>query len=187
MTTAATTEIPGYLAGTWDIDPVHSDVSFTVRHMMVSRVRGSFGSFEGVITTGGDPLASSVEAKVDLASVDTHNDQRDAHIRSADFLEVERFPTMTYRSTGVRREAGDYVLEGELTLKGVTREVPLTLELQGFGPDPWGGVRAGFSATGQINRHDFKVSFDAPMDGGGVVVGEKIQITLEIEAVLRQP
>ena len=184
--TAATTQIgiPGYVAGTWNIDPVHSEVGFAVRHMMVSKVRGRFNTFSGKIVTGAAPAASSVTAEIDLASIITGNEQRDAHIRSADFFEVETYPTMTYRSTGVREEGGDYVLDGELTLKGVTRNVPLKLELNGFGPDPFGGTRAGFTATGEINRRDFNVNFSAPMQNGGVVVADKISLNLEIEAVL---
>ncbi len=183
-TSTTTTSIPDYVAGTWTIDPVHSEVGFSVRHMMVSKVRGRFTTFSGQLVTGEDPLSSSVTAEIDLASITTGNDQRDDHIRSADFFEVETYPTMTYRSTGVRRDGEDYVLDGELTLKGVTRSVPLTLELNGFGPDPFGGTRAGFTATGEINRKDFNVNFDAPMQNGGVVVSDKITLHLEIEAVL---
>jgi polyisoprenoid-binding protein YceI len=184
--TAATTQtsIPGYLAGTWNIDPVHSEVGFSVRHMMVSKVRGRFTTFSGQLVTGESPLDSSVTAEIDLASINTGSEQRDAHIRSADFFEVETYPTMTYRSTGVRQAGGDFVLDGELTLKGVTRSVPLTLELNGFGPDPFGGTRAGFTATGEINRRDFNVNFSAPMETGGAVVADKISLHLEIEAVL---
>jgi polyisoprenoid-binding protein YceI len=184
MTAASTeTSIPGYQAATWSIDPVHSEVGFSVRHMMVSKVRGRFTSFSGQLVTAEDPLQSSVTAEIDLSSINTGQDQRDEHIRSADFFEVETYPTMTYKSTGVRVEDGEYVLDGELTLKGVTRNVPLRLELQGFGPDAYGGYRAGFTATGEINRGDFNVSFNAPLQNGGVVVGEKIQLQLEIEAV----
>lgn len=185
MSTATTqTRVPGYVAGTWQIDPVHSEVGFAVRHMMVSKVRGRFNTFSGQIVTGADPLSSSVTAEIDLASIITGNEQRDAHIRSADFFEVETYPTMTYRSTGVREHGGDYVLDGELTLKGVTRSVPLKLELNGFGPDPFGGTRAGFTATGEINRRDFNVNFSAPMQNGGAVVADRISLQLEIEAVL---
>ncbi len=176
--------IPDYIAGTWSIDPVHSDVSFSVRHMMVSKVRGRFGRFEGTIVTGENPLDSSGTASIDLASVDTNDEQRDAHIRSADFLDVERYPTMTFRSTAVRPTAKGFVLDGELSLHGVTRTVSLDLEVNGFGPDPFGGTRAGFSATGEIRRSDFGVDTTLPLDGGGVVVGDKIQLSLEIEAVL---
>jgi polyisoprenoid-binding protein YceI len=183
--TAASTEtaIPGYEAATWNIDPVHSEVGFSVRHMMVSKVRGRFTNFSGQLVTAEDPAQSSVTAEIDLKSINTGNEQRDEHIRSADFFEVEKYPTMTYQSTGIRVEDGEYVLDGDLTLKGVTKNVPLHLELNGFGPDPYGGVRAGFTATGELNRGDFNVSFNAPMANGGVVVSDKITLHLEIEAV----
>src|SRR3954451_18135181 len=132
MTTALVeTGIPGYAAGTWTIDPVHSEVGFSVRHMMVSKVRGRFTNFSGELVTGDNPLGSSVTAEIDLASIDTGNGQRDDHIRSKDFFEVETYPTMTYRSTGLRADGADYLVDGELTLKGVTRQVPLRLELGG--------------------------------------------------------
>jgi polyisoprenoid-binding protein YceI len=183
-------QIPGYVTGTWTIDPVHSYVGFVIRHLMVSKVRGTFTTFEGEIVTAADPLDSSVTATIDLASVDTNNAQRDEHIRSADFFEVDKHPTMTYRSTGVRVDGDDYVLDGELTLKGVTRAVPLKLEVGGFGPDPFAsdpfaGGRSGFTATGEIDRTDFGVNYNGPIPGGGMGLGEKIQIVLEIEAALR--
>jgi polyisoprenoid-binding protein YceI len=186
MTSAATTSIPGYLAGTWDIDTSHSDVSFTIRHMMVSKVRGRFGVFSGEIVTGENLTDSSVTATIDATSIDTNNEQRDGHIRSADFFDVENHPQWTFRSTGVRVDDGDLALDGELTIKGVTRPVTLALEVNGFGPDAWGGTRAGFSASTTIDRNDFGVDIKMPLDGGGVVVGDKVQISLEIEGVLRQ-
>jgi polyisoprenoid-binding protein YceI len=185
--TTTTTEIPGYVAGTWTIDPVHSDVSFTVRHMVVSKVRGFFRTVEGTLVTGENPEESSVTATIPLDSIDTNNEQRDAHIKSADFFEVEKYPTMTYQSTGVRRDGDDWYLDGDLTLKGVTKQVPLALEINGFGPDAYGGYRAGFSAKGEINRRDFNVDFSATMETGGLVVGDKVTILLEIEAVLNKP
>src|ERR1700689_5768744 len=132
--TAATTQtlVPGYVAGTWNIDAVHSEVGFSVRHMMVSKVRGRFTAFSGQIVTGTDPTASSVTAEIELASINTGNEQRDEHIRSADFFEVETYPTMTYRSTGVRAEDGEYIVDDKLTLKGDTKNVSLNLELNGF-------------------------------------------------------
>jgi polyisoprenoid-binding protein YceI len=185
MTTSSTaTTIPGYMTGTWTIDPVHSEIGFSARHLMVSKVRGKFGNFSGQIVTAEDPFKSSATAEIDLKSITTGNDQRDEHLRSADFFEVETYPTMTYRSTGARFEDGNYILDGELTLKGITRRVPLVLELNGFGPDPYGGTRAGFTASGELNRSDFNVSFNAPLQNGGVVVGDKITLHLEIEAVL---
>jgi polyisoprenoid-binding protein YceI len=183
--TATALEIPGLVAGTWEIDPAHSDVAFTVRHMMVSKVRGNFGAFTGTIVTTQDPLESSVEASIDLTSIDTRNEQRDAHIRTADFFDVDNFPAMTYRSTGIRPDGDRFVVDGELTLRGVTRSVPLALEINGVGPDAYGGTRIGFSATTEINRTDFGVNWNAAIEAGGVVVSEKVSIALEIQAVLQ--
>lgn len=180
-----TTEIPGYIAGTWDIDPVHSDVSFSVRHMMVSKVRGRFGSFTGVIRTGHDLTDSTVTATIDATSIDTGNAQRDAHIRSADFFDVENHPTWTFRSTVVHTHAGEVLLDGYLTIKGVTRPVTLTLEISGVGLDGAGGTRAGFSAATTISRADFGIDIALPIDGGGVVVGDTVRVGLEIQGVLR--
>jgi polyisoprenoid-binding protein YceI len=185
--TETAVEIPGYVAGTWTIDPVHSEVSFVVRHMMVSKVRGRFDKFEGTFTTAGDPLQSAVEATIDLASVNTGEPNRDNHIRSADFFEVESHPTMTFRSTGVRRDGDGFLLDGDLTIRGITRPVTLELEINGFGPDAYGGTRAGFSATTEINRTDWGVSYNGPIPGGGVAVSEKVTINLEIEGVLDKP
>jgi polyisoprenoid-binding protein YceI len=188
MMTETTVEIPGYVAGTWTIDPVHSEVSFVVRHMMVSKVRGRFDKFEGTIVTAADPLQSSVTATVDLSSVNTGEPNRDNHIRSADFFEVESHPEMTFRSTGVRPDGDNFLLDGDLTIRGTTKPVTLKLEVNGFGPDAYGGTRAGFSATGVINRHDFGVSFNGPIPGvpGGVAVSEKVTINIEAEGVLNK-
>jgi len=184
MTSTAT--IPGYLTGTWEIDATHSDVSFSVRHMMVSKVKGRFGAFSGSIVTAANPTESTVTAEIDATSIDTNQAQRDAHIKSADFFEVEKYPTITFTSTSVEPAGDDYVVHGDLTIKGRTKNVPLKLELNGFGPDAFGGTRAGFTATTEISRQEFGVDIAMPMDGGGVVVGDKITITLEIEAVLQQ-
>ena len=186
MTSSTSTQIPGLVVGTWDIDPVHSDVSFVVRHMMVSKVRGRLGTFSGEIVTAQRFADSTVTASVDATSVDTGNAQRDGHLRTADFFEVETYPTWTFRSTGIRADGDDHRLDGELTIKGVTRPVSFTLEVNGFGPDPFGGTRAGFSASTTINRSDYGVDIAMPLDGGGVVVSDKVTVNLEIEAVLRQ-
>jgi polyisoprenoid-binding protein YceI len=180
-------EIPGYVAGTWVIDPTHSEVSFTVRHMMVSKVRGRFDKFEGTIVTTEDPLGSSVTATVDLESINTNQEQRDAHIKSADFFEVEKYPTMTFTSTALKGAEEGFVLEGDLSLKGVTKTVAFNLEVNGIGPDAYGGTRIGFSAETQINRSDFGVNFNGPIPGvpGGVAVSEKVTINLEVEGVLQ--
>ena len=180
-------EIPGYIVGTWAIDPVHSEVSFVVRHMMVSKVRGRFDTFEGTIVTAEDPLASTVTASVELGSINTGQEQRDAHIRSGDFFDVEKYPTMTFTSTAVKAAEEGFVLEGDLTLKGVTKTVAFNLEVSGIGPDAYGGTRIGFSAETKINRLDFGVSFNGPIPGvpGGVAVSESVTINLEIEGVLQ--
>jgi polyisoprenoid-binding protein YceI len=180
-----TTQIPGYIVGTWDIDPVHSTVGFSVRHMMVSKVRGYFRTFSGEIVTAADPAASTVTATIDMDSIDTRQEQRDAHIKSADFFDVGNHTSMTFRSTGIQADGDDWKVVGDLTIKGITKPVTLDLELNGFGPDAYGGTRAGFSGKTEISRKAYGVDIDMPMDGGGVVVGDKISVELEIEAVLR--
>jgi polyisoprenoid-binding protein YceI len=185
MTSTTATRIPGYVVGTWDIDVAHSTVGFSVRHMMVSKVRGYFREFSGAIVTAEDPSQSSVTATINMDSIDTRQEQRDAHIRSADFFDVGNHTEMTFRSTGVRTDGADWTVEGDLTIKGITKPVTLELELNGFGPDAYGGYRAGFSAKTEISRKEFGVDIDMPMDGGGVVVADKINVELEIEAVLR--
>jgi polyisoprenoid-binding protein YceI len=185
MTSSTTVQIPGYVVGTWDIDPTHSTVGFSVRHMMVSKVRGYFREFSGEITTAEDPTQSTVTARINMDSIDTRQEQRDAHIRSADFFDVGNHTEMTFRSTAVSTDGADWTVAGDLTIKGITKPVTLELELNGFGPDAYGGTRAGFSAKTEISRKEYGVDIDMPMDGGGVVVGDKITVELEIEAVLR--
>src|SRR5216683_7898680 len=179
--------IPGYLAGTWDLDPVHSEVGFSVRHLMVSKVRGKFTGFTGSFTTADDPLRSSVEVEIDLGSVDTGNEQRDDHLRSADFFAADAHPKLTFSSTGVRPQGREWIVDGELSLNGVTRPVQLAVEVNGFGPDPYGGTRSGFSATAEISRKDFGIAWNAPLETGGVVIGDKVQVAIEVEGVLRPP
>lgn len=180
--------IDGYRAGTWVVDPVHSEVAFTVRHFGVSRVRGRFDKFDAVIITAENVTGSSVSATVYTDSVNTHNEQRDGHVRSADFLDAENFPTMTFTSHSLTAADDGYVLHGDLTLRGVTRPVSWRLELLGFGPDPASpqeGARAGFSASTRIQRIDFGVKYNAPIPGGGAILSEAVDITLEIQAILQ--
>jgi len=187
MSSATSINIPGYVAGTWDIDPAHSEVGFVVRHLVVTKVRGRFANFSGTIVTAENPLESSVDIEVDLNSITTNQEQRDGHLRSADFFEVETYPTMTYKAAGARQDGDKFVLDGELTLKGVTKVVPLTFELNGIGENPLaGGTVAGFSGSATINRKDFNVNFEG-VQNGIAIVSDKIDIHIEVEANLRQP
>ena len=171
-------------AGTYDIDASHSHVGFAVRHLMVSKVRGSFGSFSGSLTVGDDPTQSSVEVSIDTASIDTGDEQRDGHLRSPDFFDAERYPTLTYRSTKVTHEGRDrWAVEGDLTIGEVTRSVPLTVTFEGASQDPWGGSRIGFSAETKINREDFGLTWNQALETGGVLVGKDIKVEIEVEAV----
>lgn len=181
-----TIQIPSYIAGTWTVDPVHSDLSFKVRHLMVGNVRGKFHGVTGTLVLAEDPLNSTVVAEIDLASIDTGNEQRDADLRSARFFDVANYPTMTYRSRSVRRDGESFVVDGELSLHGIAREAELQVEVNGFTMDPYGGTRVGFTATTELNRHDFGITPDPPFDGG-TVVGNTVRAVLEIEAVLTQP
>src|SRR5258705_9550807 len=152
--TAETVEIPGYIAGTWDIDPVHSHVGFVARHLMVSKVRGNFTKVEGQIITADNPLESSATATIDMTSFNTGNEQRDCDVKGENFLDVANHPTMTYRTTGIRQDGEAIIADGELTIKAITRPVELAVEANGFAPDPYGGTRAGPPATGETNRTD---------------------------------
>jgi polyisoprenoid-binding protein YceI len=184
VTTPEPFTIPGYVEGRWAIDPVHSEVAFMVRHLMVSKVRGKFVRFSGDVITAANPLDSSVAVDVDMASVDTADAGRDEDLRSAAYLDVAQFPHMRYRSTGLRTGDGRLIVDGELTLHGATRPVSLDVEVNGIGDNGKGGKVAGFSARTQISRSDFGINLRLPLTGGGVVVGDRIDIALEIEAVL---
>ena len=180
-------ELPNFTAGTWTVDNVHSYVGFTIKHMMVSKVRGRFTSFTAGFTTAEDPLGSTVSATIDASSIDTHNSMRDDHIRSADFFDAANHPTITFASTGVRFAGGEFLVDGDLTIRGVSKPVTLTLDSPAFGPGPQGGVKAGFSVSVEINRNDFGVSYNGPIPGGGVALGDKVQITIDVEADLQEP
>lgn len=169
--------------GIWNIDPSHTAVTFVARHLVITKVRGKFGEVTGALTIAEDKLTSTVEATIGMASVTTGDDGRDEHLKSADFFDVETYPTMTFVSTGIRGDGAEYVLTGDLTIKGVSKSVELDLEFEGVSPDPWGGTRVGFSATGEINRRDFGLNFDVKLDTGGALVSEKIKIEIEAQAV----
>jgi polyisoprenoid-binding protein YceI len=171
--------------GTWTVDPAHSTVGFVARHLMITKVRGRFTRFSGSLEITPDPLQSHVEATVDLSSISTGDEGRDAHLRGADFFDVDggASPTMTFHSTGIKEEDGEHVLFGDLTINGVTRQVELALEFDGVSPDPWGGTRAAFSAETEINRKDFGLEWNVTLETGGVLVSDKVKVQLDIQAV----
>jgi polyisoprenoid-binding protein YceI len=169
--------------GTWQIDPSHSDISFTARHMMISKVRGHFRQFTGTILVADPPEQSSVEAVIDAASIDTGDPQRDAHLRSADFLDVEKYPHVTFHSTSVRRAGNRFEVTGRLRLRDVTRTVTLSLEYCGVAVDPWGKTRAAFLASTEINREDFEITWNQALEAGGFLVGKGVKIEIDVEAV----
>ena len=170
---------------TWTIDPSHTTVEFSVKHLMISTVRGHFGAVSGTIVLDEtNPAASSATAEIDVTSIDTRQEQRDAHLRSADFFDVEVFPKITFRSTRVESLGGGrYNVYGALTIRDVTREVVLETTDEGRGGDPWGGERAAFSATTRIDRRDYGLTWNQALETGGVLVGNDIKITLEVQAV----
>jgi polyisoprenoid-binding protein YceI len=168
--------------GVWAIDPIHSTIGFSVRHLMVSKVRGTFDDFSGAITVDAAGVPS-VTAEIAVGSVNTRNEQRDAHLKSADYFDVENHPTASFRSTAVRADGDGYVLDGEFTLKGITKPVSLQLEFAGTNPGMGHGEVAGFEASVVLNRKDFGIDIDLPLETGGAVVGDKVTITLEIEAL----
>ena len=180
--TTNTTTIP---AGTWTLDTAHSSVSFSVRHMMVSKVRGRFSDYTADIVTAEDPRQSKVSATIQVASIDTGDEGRDGHLRTNDFFDIEQFPTMTFVSTGITGSGPEYELHGDLTIRGVTKPVTFDLEVGGVGKDPWGNTRAGFALTGTINRKDFGMSYNAALETGGIMIGDKVSIELDIEATLQ--
>jgi polyisoprenoid-binding protein YceI len=181
ITTENTGTSTGVIAGTWTIDPSHSEVGFTVRHLM-TKVRGQFEKFEGTVTTGASLEDARAEATIDLNSVNTRDAQRDGHLRSSDFFDVENHGAMTFTATSF--DGG--TARGDLTIKGVTRPVELDVEFLGTDVDAFGSTRIGFEASTQIDRTDFGVSFDIPLDGGKLLVGHKVDIQLSIQAVLDQ-
>ena len=182
MGTTTPSTLPGYIAATWDVDPLHTEVSFSIRHSMIAKLRGRFTNFEGELVTGIDPLQSSVTASIDLASVATGNDNRDNRIRSAGFLDVANNPVMSWRSTSVRVAGDQYIVDGELSLRGVTRNVPLKIDVKDFVESPT-GTRVRFRASGELSRKAFGIEFNRPMEG--VVIGERVTVHLEVEAILR--
>ncbi|WOF22050.1 YceI family protein [Microbacterium betulae] len=179
-----TIDIPGYRPGTYQLDPAHSEVGFEVRHMMISKVRGAFAVKQATIVLPENVLEASVTATADAASIDTKDEGRDQHLRSADFFDPETYPAITFTSTGVRHEGGDFFVDGDLTIKGVTKPVTFALELGGFGTDPWGNYKAGATAHATINREDFGLTWNAALESGGVLVGKDVKIVLDLQGTL---
>ncbi len=187
-TTPATTTIPTTLAdltGTWTLDPTHTRIGFVARHAMVTKVRGAFNEFEGTAVVDGNELAASnVNVTIQATSIDTRNEQRDGHLRSNDFLAMDEYPTITFVSTGVR-STGDSEVElvGDLTIKGVTNSVAIPFEFEGAATDPFGNLRAGFEGSVTINRKDYGITWNAALETGGVLVGDKIVLEFEVSAI----
>jgi polyisoprenoid-binding protein YceI len=179
------TDLTALTPGTWNVDPSHSTVGFVARHLMITKVRGRFTDFSGVLEIAPNRLESTVQATVDLASITTGDDGRDAHLRSADFFDTDGggSPTMTFASTGLKEEDGEYVLFGDLTVRDVTRQVEFALEFEGVNTDPWGNTKAAFSAETEINRKDFGIEWNVALETGGVLVSEKVKVQLDIQAV----
>ena len=184
MTATTTTALPaGVRAGAWTIDASHSRAGFTVRHAGISKVHGTVAITSGEVVVGDTVEASSIVATLDATSVDTGAQQRDEHLRSADFFEVEAHPTWEFRSTAVRADGDEFLVEGDLTIRGTTRPVTLRTEFEGAATDPFGAARLGATATTEISRKDFGLTWNAALETGGVLVSDKVTITLDVSAV----
>lgn len=170
---------------TWTIDSAHAEVGFAVRHLMIATVRGRFGAVSGTVTVDEEnPRNSKLEVTVDVSSIDTRQEMRDNHLRSADFFDVAKYPTMRFVSRRIDGDpTGEFRIVGDLTIRGITREVALTANLEGRTKDPWGNERAGFSASGKINRHEFGLNWNQALETGGVMVGDEVKLTIDVELV----
>lgn len=177
-------QFDGLTAGTWVIDPAHTEIGFSVRHLM-SKVRGKFEQFEGQLVVAEDPAASRATATVQLSSITTSNAHRDDHLRSSDFFDVETNPVMTFETNALSINGERSTATGELSIKGVTKPVELTVDYLGTGGDPWGGTRVGLEATTTISRREFGIDFNIPLEGDKVMIGDKVTVTLNVEAVLQ--
>jgi polyisoprenoid-binding protein YceI len=171
-------------AGVYEIDPAHTAVEFVGRHLMITKVRGRFGDVRGRITIADEPESSHVEVEIGAASVSTGNDDRDAHLKSGDFFDVEQYPTITFTSTAVRaRPDNTWEVDGDLTVRGVTRPVALEVDFDGGGPSPFGDQRIGFSAATDLNREDFGLTWNVALESGGLLVGKAARVELSVQAV----
>lgn len=179
-------QFPGYRTGTWKIDPTHSEVGFSVRHLAISKVKGTFDKFDATFVTAENPLESTVTASAEVASIDTNEPNRDSHLRTGDFFAADEFPELTFVSTGVREEGGDLKVDGDLTMRGVTKPVTFDFEFGGFGEDAYGNYKAGFTAKTSVKREDYGVTWNANLDKGGMVLGSDVTITIDVQATLEQ-
>ena len=180
-------EIQAPAAGTWAIDPTHTTVEFIGRHLVFTKVRGRFTGVSGAVTVADDPNASSVEITLDAASITTGTPDRDAHLKSADFFDVESYPEITFRSTSVGWKGHEGTVTGDLTVRGVSKPITLDVDLTGVVTDPWGGDRAVFSASGEVDREDWGLTWNMALESGGVLVSKKIRFEIETELVLQKP
>ncbi len=167
--------------GIWALDPTHTEISFTIRHMGLSKVRGRFNTFTGTAAVAEDLTTSAVEATINMASVDTNNEMRDNHLRSTDFFDIENHPTMTFTSTAIETKGNDGVIRGNLTINGVTKPVELATEFFGVAVDGYGNTKAGFNANTQISRSDYGISFNMPLEAGGLLLSDKVTIDLDVQ------
>lgn len=185
MTTSLDTH-SNFIAGTWDIDAMHSTVSFTVKHLMISKVRGTFDGFSGTIVTSENPAENTANATIDMATINTNQADRDNHLRTNDFFKVDEFPTATFTSTSITIDGDDLTIDGDLTLRGVTKPVTLKGEFGGIATDGYGQTKAAASASTVINRTDFGVNYNAALETGGVLLGEDISLTFDLQAALQK-
>ncbi len=168
----------------WALDPTHSELQFKVKHLMITTVTGSLKSFSAELSSEGDEFTNAeISFTSDISSIDTGNNDRDNHLKSADFFDAEKFPTMNFKSTSVEKDGDDYIIKGDLTIKDTTKPVKLTAEFGGIATDPWGNTKAGFTLSGKINRAEFGLTWNAALETGGVMVSEEVRILGELQFV----
>lgn len=178
-------QIPGYKVGKWVVDPTHTEVGFSVRHLAISKVKGKFEQFDATFETAENPLDSKVTAHAEVKSINTNEATRDGHLRTGDFFAADEFPQLSFVSTGVREDNGKFFVDGDLTMRGVTKPVTFDFEFGGFGEDGYGNYKAGFTATTVVKREDFGLTWNAPLEKGGLLLGSDVTITLDVQAALQ--
>jgi len=183
--TIGTTIHPDYAVGTWTLDKAHSELSFTVKHLQISKVRGVFHDFDVTVTTGEHIEDASISAAIDMGSIDTGNEMRDGHLKTNDFFKIDEFPTATFVSTSIEGAADDFTVTGDLTLRGVTKSVTLKGEFGGINTDAQGNVHAGAEVRGKVRRGDFGIEWNAPLEKGGLLLGDEVTLGLDLQVVLQ--